>query len=95
MAPCLAGRHFTYCLGDYLGCVKDEVSREMVETFTYDTGVALAASFAPSMAYHGERISTVHFSHAEFRKWAYDPAAGRPRDMMVGSNKSSLPPGGR
>ena len=65
----------------------------MVQTFGYEHGVALAASFAPSMAYHGERISTVHFSHAQFRKWAYDPAAGRPKDMMVGSNKSSLPPG--
>lgn len=38
-------------------------------------------------------VSTVYFSHAAYRMWTYDPAAGRPRDMMVGSNKTSLPAG--
>ena len=35
----------------------------------------------------------MYFSHAAYRMWTYDPAAGRPRDMMVGSNKTSLPAG--
>ena len=52
------GRHFTYCLGDYLGCVKDQVAKELVQTFTWENGVGLLAVFAPSMAYHGDRSST-------------------------------------
>jgi len=87
------GRHFTYCLGDYLGCVKDQVAQELTQTFTWENGIGLLAVFAPSMAYHGDRVSTVYFSHAAYRMWTYDPAAGRPRDMMVGSNKTSLPAG--
>ena len=35
----------------------------------------------------------MHFSHAAYKSWAHDPAAGRPPDMMVGSNKTSLPAG--
>jgi len=87
------GRHFTYCLGDYLGCVKDELAAELVETFTWETGIALQAIFAPSLAYHGDKVATLYFSHAAYKSWAHDPAAGRPPDMMVGSNKSSLPEG--
>ena len=87
------GRHFTYCLGDYLGCVKDEIARELVETFTWETGIGILVVPAPSMAYHGDKVGTVYFSHDQYRKWSYDPAAGRPPDMMVASNKSSLPPG--
>ena len=49
------GRHFAYCLGDYLGCVKDQFARELIETFEWKTGVGINAVFAPSMAYHGDR----------------------------------------
>ena len=35
----------------------------------------------------------MRFSHKEYRRAAYDPHAGRPVDMMVASNKSSLPAG--
>ncbi|CAK9015418.1 Uncharacterized protein SCF082_LOCUS12748 [Durusdinium trenchii] len=87
------GRHFTYCLGDYLGCVKDQFAKELTETFSWETGVGLVAIFAPSMAYHGDKVGTIYFSHEEYRRWAYDPAAGRPPDMMVASNKTSLPAG--
>lgn len=87
------GRHFAYCLGDYLGCVKDQFAQELIQTFKWETGVGVGAVFAPSMAYHGHRVSTIYFSHSEYRKWTYDPAAGRPRDMMVASNKTSLPSG--
>ena len=51
---CCRGRHFTYCLGDYLGCVKDEIATELIETFTWETGIGLGAVFAPSMAFHGD-----------------------------------------
>ncbi|OLP87424.1 hypothetical protein AK812_SmicGene31349 [Symbiodinium microadriaticum] len=87
------GRHFTYCLGDYLGCVKDEIATELIETFTWETGIGLGAVFAPSMAFHGDKVGTVHFSHSAYKSWAHDAAAGRPADMMVASNKTSLPPG--
>eukprot|EP00439_Symbiodinium_sp_Y106_P074777 s367_g14.t1 len=87
------GRHFTYCLGDYLGCVKDEIATELIETFTWETGIGLAAVFAPSMAFHGDKVGTVQFSHSAYKSWAHDPSAGRPADMMVASNKTSLPPG--
>ncbi|CAE7730608.1 unnamed protein product, partial [Symbiodinium sp. CCMP2456] len=87
------GRHFTYCLGDYLGCVKDEIATELIGTFTWETGIGLHAVFAPSMAFHGDKVGTVMFSHSAYKSWAHDAAAGRPADMMVASNKTSLPPG--
>ncbi|CAE7704990.1 unnamed protein product [Symbiodinium pilosum] len=87
------GRHFTYCLGDYLGCVKDEVAAELIQTFTWETGVGLFPTISPSWAFHGDLVGTIHFSHSAYKSWAHDPAAGRPPDMMVASNKSSLPAG--
>ncbi|CAJ1342911.1 unnamed protein product [Effrenium voratum] len=87
------GRHFTYCLGDYLGCVKDEAAHDLTATFTWETGVGLMPALGPSMMFHGQRMVSVRFSHKEYRRAAYDPHAGRPVDMMVASNKSSLPAG--
>eukprot|EP00931_Biecheleriopsis_adriatica_P008994 TRINITY_DN110110_c0_g1_i1.p1 TRINITY_DN110110_c0_g1~~TRINITY_DN110110_c0_g1_i1.p1 ORF type:complete len:462 (-),score=93.58 TRINITY_DN110110_c0_g1_i1:281-1666(-) len=89
----LTGRHFSYCLGDYLGCVKPLAAKEMVDIWGWETGVGLWVPFSFSQLYHGDKVIPLHFSHNAYRSWAHDVAAGRPPDMMVLSNKSSLPPG--
>ncbi|CAE8736853.1 unnamed protein product [Polarella glacialis] len=89
----ITARHFTYCLGDYLGCVKDEAARDMVNSFTWETGIGEFVPSSPSQLMNGDGVLPLHFSHAAYRDVAYDLLAGRPPDMFVFSNKTSLPAG--
>lgn len=83
-------RHAVYCMGDYLGCMKPEIGHSLEAIYGLEGGVAMLQ--LPFLLPTGKPFP-MHFSHKSYKEVAYDPAAGRPDDMMVGSNKSSLPPG--
>lgn len=80
-----AVRHLVYCQGDYIACVKDELTAAYVSVYGW-TGVA------PLQMGYGY-ASPVHYSHARYKEVAYHPSAGRFRDMMVNSNSTKLPEG--
>eukprot|EP00928_Gymnodinium_smaydae_P073621 TRINITY_DN5679_c1_g3_i2.p1 TRINITY_DN5679_c1_g3~~TRINITY_DN5679_c1_g3_i2.p1 ORF type:complete len:496 (-),score=95.37 TRINITY_DN5679_c1_g3_i2:76-1452(-) len=79
-------RHFTFCLGDYLGCVKNEFSDDAARAYGWKSGVAPIAMFSL-----GIPEGPLYYSHAAYKAVANDPKAGRPADVMVLSNKSALP----
>lgn len=89
----LTVRHFAYCLGDYLGCVKGEGAQDLVSIFTYENGVGNFVPFSVSALKHGYLEMPIHFSHATYRAIAHDPKAGRPPNFFVFSEKGDLPVG--
>mmetsp|Transcript_74319 Transcript_74319/g.193613 ORF Transcript_74319/g.193613 Transcript_74319/m.193613 type:complete len:475 (+) Transcript_74319:71-1495(+) len=86
-------RHFTYCMGDYLGCVKKEAADDLVMMFSWENGIGNFVPFSMSALKQGRLEMPIHFSHATYRAIAHDPKAGRPRDYFVFSHKSDLPAG--
>jgi len=81
-------RHFAFCAGDYIGCVKQESSQNFGMTFGWKDGKGVM----PLLSL-GSYESPVHFSHAEYKKIAYDPKAGRPSWALFTSLISKLPEG--
>lgn len=86
-------RHFTYCMGDYLGCVKGEALDEFVRMYGWEGGIAQFAHPFPSYILSGYHELPVAFSHPEYRAVAHDPKAGRPPHMFIGQAKKHLPDG--
>lgn len=84
---CIA-RHFVVCAGDYIGCVKQEASQDTSMTYTWQDGKGVM----PLLSL-GYTEALLHFSHAEYKKVAYDPKAGRPKDALFLSQMSKLPEG--
>lgn len=81
-------RHFTYCLGDYLGCVKDEVVKDIVHTYSWKHPQGIAVIDMPLLG-----VVPIHFTHKSYKEVVSDPKAGRPRGYMVFSKKENLPDG--
>jgi len=86
-------RHFTYCLGDFLGCIKDEIAQDMVMLYGWEGGVGQQVPWSISLQMNGKHEVPLHFSHAAYRGWSHDTKAGRPPANFVYGFKSDLPPG--
>ena len=84
----ITARHFVFCMGDYLWCVKDLIIDDLVSVYGWDAGVGVGS--IPSM---GVSEAPVYFSHAQYSSVAYDPRAGRPMDALCLTNRSDLPLG--
>jgi len=89
----LTVRHFVYCTGDYIGCVKKEGAEDLVHIFGWEKGIGNFVPFSVSLLKHAHWEMPMHFSHAAYRNITHDPKAGRPMDAFVFSKKSDLPDG--
>jgi hypothetical protein len=83
----LTGRHFAYCMGDYVVCVKDQVSSDMQQIYGYEAGVGMMVPPA------SRDPVPIFFSHEAYAAIAHSSKASRPPDMFVMANKTALPPG--
>merc|ERR1740130_1041468 len=81
-------RHFAYCAGDYLGCVKQEAADDAAMVYGWKDGIAVMP--LPRFGIHE---APLYFSHAQYRNVTYNPTAGRPSDALFLSTMSSLPEG--
>lgn len=81
-------RHFAYCAGDYLGCVKQEAADQAAKVYGWENGIAVMPLSAL-----GIYEAPLYFSHAQYRNVTYNPTAGRPSDALFLSKMSNLPEG--
>lgn len=86
-------RHFAYCFGDYLGCIKQEFADDLVHVYTWENGIGKMVGWSPSFLWRGHRVLPVFFSHAAYRNFTHDPKAGRSPDCFVFVCKPDVPEG--
>lgn len=87
------GRHFAYCMGDYVVCVKDQVASDTQHIYGYEAGVGMMVPPAIRDPVNGHGLLPIFFSHEAYVAITHSAKASRPPDMFVFSNKSALPPG--
>jgi len=81
-----------YCKGDYLTCVKDKWMGDYYPyAYGWDAGVGLTWQVVGGVVGQGNGPNI--FSHAQYKKAAHSPTAGRFDDHFIMSNLSTLPPG--
>lgn len=81
-------RHFAFCAGDYLGCVKQEAADDAAMVYGWENGIAVMP-----LSRFGIHEAPLYFSHAQYRNVTYNPTAGRPSDALFLSTMASLPEG--
>jgi hypothetical protein len=81
-------RHFAYCAGDYLGCVKQEAAEGMAKVYGWEGGVGIMSA----LSLHENEVP-LYFSHAQYKNVTHNPTAGRPDDTLFLSPMANLPQG--